>query len=221
MVTELSDDLMRLRAFVEKASHDGELQLPPEPKLAELIDVSRGRLRTLLKKLEEEGAIWRHVGKGTFIGPRTMDTNSPDWFDGISLGDIMDARRLLEPQLAAQAAISARPSDLSALDQCLSELSHTSSYVQWKRLDERLHRMIAEATHNSLLLLLYDTLRGQGRAGLDARLNEVFGQDSAPHETNSQHSLIVSAIKTGNPDEAEKQMRQHLSHVRARLFGLR
>ncbi|MGG7518358.1 FadR/GntR family transcriptional regulator [Allorhizobium undicola] len=219
-MTQEHDDL-RLRAFIDTTLQRGDPKLPPEPRLAELIDVSRGRLRTLLKRLEEEGVIWRHVGKGTFVGPRILDPKSPDWFEGISLADIMDARRLLEPQLAANAAISARPADVAGLERCVAEMSSTSSYVQWKRLDERLHRLIAEATHNSLLLLLYDTLRNQGGTGLDQRLNAVFENDSAPVETNRQHAAIVNAIKSGDPNAAEQEMREHLDQVRAKLFGLR
>lgn len=218
---EPNDDLSRLRAYIDERIARGDLQLPPEPKLAEELAVTRGRVRTLLKRLEEEGAIWRHVGKGTFVGQRALDVASPEWLDDISLGDIMDARKALEPQLAAQAAIAARPADIQALERCLAEMTEASSYPQWKRLDERLHRLIAEATRNSLLLLLYDTLRTQGRASLDARLNEVFASQSAPSETDKQHSAIVAAIKSGDPDRAEKEMRTHLIKVRERLFGIR
>lgn len=115
--------------------------------------------------MEDEGLIWRHVGKGTFIGEREVDPTAPEWAADVSLGDIMDARRLLEPMLAGQAAINARPADLSAMEKCLTEMETAASYAQWKRLDERLHRLIATATRNPLLLLLHDTLRGQGRSG--------------------------------------------------------
>ena len=220
-MTDAKDDLSRLRRLIDEIAAGEDRQVPPEPRLAELLNVSRGRVRTLLKKLEAEGVIWRHVGKGTFVGEREIDPSSTAWFEGISLGDIMDARRVLEPQLAAQAAISAHPSDIVALERCLSDMNDVSSYLQWKRLDERLHRLIAEATHNSLLLLLYDTLRIRCRSGLDSRLNEVFGRDDAPLKTNAQHVDIVSAIKSGDPDAAERTMRNHLNYVRARLFGLR
>lgn len=218
---DANEALMRLRAFVEEAALSGNTQLPPEPKLAELLDLSRGRLRTLLKKLENEGMIWRHVGRGTFVGPRGIDVANPSWLEGISLGDIMDARVVLEPQLAAQAAINARPADIAALHHCMAEMQNSPSYLHWKRHDERLHRLVAEATHNSLLLLLYETLRGQGRAALDTRLRDVFSAENAPRDATDQHGGIVSAIKSGNPERAELEMRKHLAHVRARLFGLR
>jgi DNA-binding FadR family transcriptional regulator len=215
-----TDDLMRLRRLIEASAARGETQLPPEPRLSEVLGVSRGRLRTLLKRVEEDGLIWRHVGKGTFIGQRELSAASPGWAADISLGDVMDARQVLEPQLAAQAAIAARPADLAAMARCMADMEATQSYAQWKLLDERLHRLIATATRNSLLLMLYDTLRVQGRAGLDARLADVYGQDSAPHATTDQHRRIVEAITTGDPARAEQAMRDHLVSVRAHLFGL-
>lgn len=214
-------DLTRLRAYIEDSVTRGEVQLPPEPRLSDVLGVSRGRLRTLLKRVEDEGLIWRHVGKGTFIGQRELTPASPGWAADISLGDVMDARQVLEPQLAAQAAIAARPADHSAMARCMEDMESTQSYAQWKLLDERLHRLIAQATRNSLLLMLYDTLRAQGRAGLDSRLASVFGQENAPHETTEQHRLIVQAIATCDPSRAEQAMRDHLASVREQLFGLR
>jgi len=217
----VADDLARLRAHIAECTARGEEQLAPEPRLAEEIGVSRGRLRTLLKRLEDEGLIWRHVGKGTFIGQRDLSAQTPGWAADISLGDIMAARQVLEPQLAAQAAIAARPADLAAMERCLTDMEASQSYAQWKLLDERLHRLIAEATRNDLLLVLYDTLRRQGRAGLDTRLGAVFGQENAPSATNAQHRAILDAVSSGDPAMAERAMRDHLSAVRAKLFGLR
>ena len=60
-------DLVRLRALLDETIERGEERLPPEPRLSEELGVTRGRLRTLLRHLENEGAIWRHVGKGTSV----------------------------------------------------------------------------------------------------------------------------------------------------------
>ena len=51
-------------------------RLPPERQLCELLQVSRTALRNGLEELEREGRIWRHVGKGTFVGGRPQSVQS-------------------------------------------------------------------------------------------------------------------------------------------------
>jgi GntR family transcriptional repressor for pyruvate dehydrogenase complex len=218
----MDDELQRLREFVEQAGEAGEAKLPPEPKLSDALGISRGRLRTMLKRLEDEGLIWRHVGKGTFVGERQLTVDDQDWSASISADDLMDARILLEPQLAAQAAIHATPADIAELNQCLLDMSTAASFAQWRRLDERLHRTIAKATHNALLLMLYDTLRSQAQLSLNGRMEEIFGSEGGPRRaTGEEHHAFVESIRQHNPHRSEELMRQHLQSVRQRLFGLR
>lgn len=219
----IDDDVARLREYIEnRVAEGGDLRLPPEPKLCEALGMSRGRLRTVLKRLEDEGQIWRHVGKGTFIGARQVMPQDANWSSSISVDNLMDARLVLEPQLAAQAAVHATPADITSLEQCLTEMEAPGPFIPWKRLDERLHRIIAEATHNVLLLMLYDTMRAQVKVNLDARMEEVFApMADSRHDTDREHRLLVDAIRAHNPSKAEQLMREHLRSVRTRLFGLR
>lgn len=219
--TELIDDIARLRAHIDQVEQAGATRLPPEPQLSSEMNISRGRLRTVLQTLEKEGLIWRHVGKGTFIGPKQPDPASPLWSRDISISDIIGARMMLEPQLAAQAAIHTTAENLDACDKCLVEMGNATTYLQWKRGDEKLHRLIAEATGNKLALLMYDTLRAQLRTGLDERLTKVFGDNTSPRDMDSEHASIIQAIRSGDPEAAEQAMRVHLQHVRTKLFGLR
>ncbi|MBW8840622.1 MAG: FadR family transcriptional regulator [Sphingomonadales bacterium] len=214
-------DLARLRTFLDETAQRGQERLPPEPRLSEVLGVSRGRLRTLLKKLEDEGAIWRHVGKGTFVGPRQM-VDGPVLSMAFSVDDILHARTVFEPQLAAEAAVHATVEDIDQMEACLDEMKAAGSLLQWKRLDERLHRLIAQATHNVLLLTLYDTLRAQMKFTLDRRIEQVFGAEPGPKDdTDSEHRKIIDAIGDHDPVAAETSMRQHLRSVRGKLFGLR
>lgn len=214
-------DIGRLRALLDDTMKRGEARLPPEPRLSEALGVSRGRLRTLLKKLEDEGSIWRHVGKGTFVGPRQM-IEMPQLSASFSVDDVIQARTLLEPQLAAQAAVHATPEDLALMRACLEEMNRSETMVTWKRLDERLHRLVAQAAHNMLLLLLYDTLRAQISMTLDRRIDQVFGGEAGPKEdTDSQHWTVIDAIERHDPVAAESAMREHLVSLRVKLFGLR
>ena len=94
--------------------------------------------------------------------------------------------------------------------------------LHWKRLDERLHRAIAQATHNNLLLTLYDTLRSQMKVTLDSRIDQVFGSEPGPKEdTDGEHAEVVEAIRRHDPGAAERMMREHLFKLRGKLFGLR
>lgn len=55
--------------------------LPPEPKLAEMLEVSRETLRKALLLLQEDGLLKKVKGKGNFV----LDTNKP----GVSSLDVM------------------------------------------------------------------------------------------------------------------------------------
>ena len=217
----IETDLSSLKTYLDQTAERGEDRLPSEPKLSEALGISRGRLRTLLKRLEAEGAIWRHVGKGTFVGPRKLVEQNPV-STSFSVDDILQARMALEPQLAAQAAIHSTPSDVLEMDTCIAEMKLAPSMLHWKRLDERLHRAIAQATRNNLLLLLYDTLRMQMKYTLDRRIDQIFGAEPGPKEdTDSEHALVVDAIRQHDPASAELLMREHLMKLRGKLFGLR
>lgn len=218
------DDLVKLRAYIDHAAAQGgaSMRLPPEPDLSQVLGISRARLRALLRHLQEEGLIWRHVGKGTFVGPRPVAANDRRWAAGIGADDIFDARVLLEPQWAAQAALRATPTDIAMMEQCLAEMTTAGTFMQWKRLDERLHRLIAQATHNLLLLMLHDSLRMQVPTWLDAKLEDVYGTSGEPKQAIYQERReIIDAIRSHDPTRAEQAMREHVRSVRTHLFGLR
>lgn len=213
-------DLTRLRTLIDETVARGVNRLPAEPNLSLELGISRGKLRTLLKRLESEGTIWRHVGKGTFIGPKQL-VDGTTVATAFSVDNILQARSALEPRLAALAATQANSNDVAAMEFCLAEMRQSASMLQWKRLDERLHRTIAEATHNILLLILYDTLRAQMKYTLDRRIDQVYGAEKGPKDnTDEEHTTLVNAIKNHDPVAAERLMSQHLDSVRGRLFGL-
>ncbi|TIW47875.1 MAG: GntR family transcriptional regulator, partial [Mesorhizobium sp.] len=60
--------LVQLQAYLAQMDHAGETRLPAERELSESLGVSRGDLRKALAVLEKDGRIWRHVGRGTFVG---------------------------------------------------------------------------------------------------------------------------------------------------------
>src|SRR5215470_12662627 len=194
----------RLRAYIDDALREQRERLLPEPQLSELLDIPRGRLRTHLKRLEKDGLIWRHVGKGTFVGPRTAQLIDSAPIGSVSPSHAMDGRLVIEPILAGKAAVHARRSDIEAMERCIDETEVMTSYVAWKSGDDRLHRTIAEAAQNPLLLTLYDVVHGYVRKLISERMEQAVGQSPAPVEnSNDEHAAIVAAIKKRDPEGAE------------------
>jgi GntR family transcriptional regulator, transcriptional repressor for pyruvate dehydrogenase complex len=219
---ETNSDAERVRAFVKKAADDHVHRLPPEPKLAAQLQIPRSKLRKLLQTLEDEGLIWRHVGKGTFVGSKEPRTIAANWSEDISIADIMGARMALEPQLAAEAALHASSADVQTIERHAVAMQSATDFISWKRNDESFHRAIAEATHNALLLRLYDALRLHGRSLVDNRVYSIATNDDGPPiDVDDQHQEIVEAIRRNDPTAAELSMRNHLRHVRDALFGAR
>ena len=217
----VSNDLDRLRELIAETRAAGGHRLPPEPRLSGELNVSRGRLRTLLKKVEEEGLIWRHVGKGTFIGQRNLP-QTPDIAQSVSVDQVMQARSLIESQLAAHAAMHSTPTDISALQQVLDAMVRCTTFEEWKILDDRLHQTVAAATHNPLLVLLYDTLKRNIPFHLTGRLAELYDpveNSRARLASEEEHLVVVEAIGMHDPEAAERGMLAHIQSVRTRLFG--
>src|SRR5450631_1505961 len=114
-VIEMHSEEQRLRAYVDDAIRSRRERLLAEPQLSELLDIPRGRLRTHLRRLEKDGLIWRHVGKGTFVGPRTAQLVGTVPSSSVSPSDAMDGRLMVEPLLAGKAAVYARQTDIETM----------------------------------------------------------------------------------------------------------
>src|SRR4051812_9357122 len=108
---------------IERSIRDGQLragdQLPPERELAQRFGVSRTAVREAVKALGEKGLIQSQHGRGTFVtdGSEHAIRNSLDRIvtvggarpDGTA--HLIAVRQMLEPEIAARAAVSANQKD--------------------------------------------------------------------------------------------------------------
>lgn len=218
MLPSKNDDLVRLRGYVDRMRRAEADRLPSEQRLSDELGISRARLRGMLKKLEKEGLIWRHVGKGTFIGERRLTDDIGAMPDMLTPPEAFEARLVIEPQIAALAAGRATPAQIAEMRDCLARMEQLDDFDQWALWDERLHRLVAKASGNQLLLALYDTVRVSAPSGMRHMINRVFS-DGTRKESNAEHARFIQAITDHNPDIAEKMMRDHLLAVRQGLFG--
>src|SRR5689334_14754432 len=215
--------LARLRTYLAQIEMPLDSRLPPERDLAGTLGVTRAALRKALATLESENQIWRHVGKGTFIGSRPIETMA----DVAAItrrtnpAEVMRTRLVLEPEVARMAALNATSAHIAEMHLCMQRTRAAQTWRQYEAWDNRLHRVIAEATQNSLLLALLDTLNAVRRAVVWGRLRVDKVKPSANHHSFDDHEAIVAAIEDRDLDRAAAAMRAHLENVERNLLRAR
>lgn len=195
-------------------------RLPAERELAGDLGVSRGALRRALARLESEGRIWRHVGRGTFIGQ--CPDNDRHGIDALpktlSPPEVMEARRLLEPNIARLAAVRSTIADIERMEECLRKGEAAKDIASFELWDSLLHQAIAKGAHNSLLFLVFDIIN----AGRDNDLWGKIKQQSLTITRMQRHARdhvnIVDAIRARDAARASQLMQEHLDAIAREIF---
>jgi len=206
---------------IEGSILKGELsegsQLPAERDLAKQFGVSRTAVREAIKALQEKGLVDAFPGRGTFV---TNGTSNPmrRSLDRIlksgetdGWGYLVEVREILEPGIAALAAIRADDQDLTAMRDALAVMDQagrdTDAFIE---ADLDFHLALAEAAGNPIVLSLIDSIVGLLR---EQRLR-IFSIGGGPERGQCHHKRILDAIERHDPNEARAAMQAHLSQVR-------
>jgi DNA-binding FadR family transcriptional regulator len=215
--------LVQLQAYLAQHDLPTDSRLPAERELCEVLGVSRGDLRKALALLEKEGKIWRRVGKGTFIGSGPLEeTVAIAEISGrTNPADLMRSRLIVEPEIAREAALHATQDDILAMRRSLVQTRAAATWRQYENLDNLLHRQIAQASRNTVLLGLFDVLNAIRRAVVWGRLRVEPARPPADHHSFTEHDRIVDAIENRDLGGAATAMRSHLQSVERRLIPLR
>ncbi len=196
-------------------------QLPPERQLAAEFGVSRNEIRKALARLELDGRLSRETGRGTFVcAPPTdhlADVNSLQ--RSTSPREVMEARLLLEPELASLAAVNATYQQIEAMKALAEQMRQAGTWKAYEQFDGQLHRLIAESTGNKLLQAVHriadDVRRTVVWKWLDTR---PLGPPST-YSSFAEHDAIISAIEHRDRGGAMEAMRLHLRTTSNKLLG--
>jgi DNA-binding FadR family transcriptional regulator len=210
----------QLRAYLAQAELPDDGRLPPERDLSAALGVTRNELRKALGTLEAEGQIWRHVGKGTFMGTRPVDplADIAALSRRTNPAELMRARLIIEPEIARAAALTATPMHIAELRMCQTRTREAATWRQYESWDNRLHRIIAEATQNIPLVGLFDMLNALRRAVTWGRLRSDPVKPRPDHHSFAEHEAIITAIENRDMNGAAAAMRTHLQSVERNLL---
>ena len=211
--------MQELRRMLEAGDYPLNSRLPPERDLCEKFGVKRAVLRKSLAKLEADGHIWRHVGKGTFVGSPT--SNLLDDISSIANrtnpSEVMQARLTVEPELARLAALNATAAEIAEMRRCIRGTRQAREWRTYEMWDNRLHREVAKASGNICLLAVFDMLNSVRRAVAWKRLRKHEVTDG--HHSFGEHDLLVDVIEERDTEAAAALMRDHLRAVRQDLLA--
>lgn len=212
--------LVELRKRLQKMEKAGSVRLPAERALAGELGVSRRALRQALDLLEAEGRIWRHVGRGTFLGSRPpVDAVQTDLLaTRTNPLEVLVVRRLLEPQIASLAALYATTADVARIRNCEKKCAGAPDLETFELWDNRLHVAIAEAAHNALLLALFSAVIDVRKLTDWGKLKAASFSASNHRVYASDHRRLIDAIAERDAQGAEQAMRLHLDSVEQHLF---
>ncbi|MFK7857209.1 MAG: FadR/GntR family transcriptional regulator [Granulosicoccus sp.] len=214
--------LVQLRAYIAQGEFALNDRLPPERELCDQLGIARSELRKAFAVLESEGAIWRHVGRGTFVA--NGQGHGADFQSIAAIAkrttpqQVMYARLVLEPQLAREAALHATSEHVEQLTDICDKSRQAVSWRQYETLDNRFHSLITEATQNTPLIAMYDQLNALRRTIVWGRLRRRHNQPPEDHHSFTEHEAILAAIEQRDTDAAQLGMRSHLKSVSASLF---
>jgi DNA-binding FadR family transcriptional regulator len=214
---------LRVRDFIVSGIRSGayraNAKLPTERALSEQLGVPRSAVRDALAVLESGGTITRIIGSGTYVKDHGSQSATEAAPPAASPAEIMEARLLLEPQLAQLAAINADQSDFARFDECIRHGDAADDFEAFEHWDAALHQAIATSTHNRLVIELYAMItRARDLTEWGELKRRSLSAERRDHYRREHHE-IVAALQARNVATAEAALLGHLARVRRNLLG--
>ena len=185
--------------------------LPNELELAEQFGVGKSAIREAVKIVSTRGMVTVQQGFGTRVNARehwnlhdhgvlrAMRTQ-------LTLEQLIEVRKMLEPEMAALAARNASPADIERM-RSYAEPPDESGYVPHDAFRGlAFHEAVAEATHNAAVSILFSTLRVLAQTKIlheDEHEDETVVEDPRPRPVprmKNDHRAILAAIEEGDEE---------------------
>ena len=209
---------IELAAHVERLIATGVLRpgerLPPERELAASLSVSRSTLREAMHELEAKHLVERRTGRGTIVAEQAESVT--ELYAGlatdadVTLDDATELRLIVEPRIAAAAALRASPSNFVQLEDVLARSALDPNAERSLELDVEFHLLLAHAARNPLLVAVYtmtsrwtESVRRHSHATPEGRQRSLEG-----------HRAIYRAVAARDAEAAATAMDEHLSTIR-------
>jgi GntR family transcriptional repressor for pyruvate dehydrogenase complex len=208
---------------IQRGDYPVGSKLPSEFELADLMGISRPSVREALSALQAMNIIESRPGSGNYVrrAPTAVDEDGTLHLIECEAGclEVMEARGVLEPPVAALVAGKASDEQTGELERILDEMEQHASHNDFEhyfQADKEFHRALAEAAGNPLVS---SALRPLVQT-MDQRVYQEFTRHYYLRNVDdlmqvvSLHREILDAIITGDQVTAREKMVEHWSRMR-------
>jgi DNA-binding GntR family transcriptional regulator len=171
-----------------------------EKQLCEELNVSRTPLREALNRLSNEDLVIYRPHRGYQTAPFSVE----------DFRNLKDLRLIVEPKVAALAAMRASTRDISALREgaCMPEVSagDDETFIEFCRANAQFHLLLVKASKNHLLANIV-------MSSLDQYQRPAYlgiGRLTNAAKASKCHFDIVDAVAAKDPVKAEVIMANHI-----------
>ena len=213
-----------IRRFILDGAHEGSPpaggKLPTERELAKRFAIPRNAVRKTLAQLEAEGAIMRHVGRGTFlVNVASAEGPAEGAASHISPGELMEARLRIEPAITELIITNATSADFDRMEMCLDKAERAATLDQFELWDAALHEAMASATHNRFVIRVIGIVTAVRQQSEWGKLKDRIVTPERRLKYQAEHRAIVSALKDRDHMRAKEAVATHLQNAWRNLFG--
>ena len=190
--------------------------LPSEKEMADEFQVSRSVIREALRILEITGLVNIKKGPsgGIFVSnvyhaPIKRSLNNLITSGEVTVDHLYDARLLIEPHIAGQAALNASEADLEKFRTLFEDsAAHLDDPVHLKKNNLEFHLLLARASGNPVLAVMlesvFELLAERTLSFLDLELERKFFKI---------HKDIFEVIKQRQSEETSRLIRKDIMDV--------
>lgn len=206
----------KVRDLIRSGDLEPGQRLPAEAALSAQLGVSRSSLREAVRALATAGVLDVKRGDGTFVTALTPEQlftgigEAVDLMRDESLLELMECRRVVEPQVTALAATRCEDEDLREIDRHLQLMEAATDEADLIAHDADFHAAIAAASGNAALAAI---LRGISGVTLRARVWRALTEADSSRRTIDEHRAIYDAVRDGDAPRAEAAALLHVASV--------
>lgn len=219
---QIADSVRSL--IIERGLKPGD-RLPAERDLATLFGVSRPSVREAMIALEASGVIEVRTGDGTYVREVGSGPSLMPWAVGGDPGpgplEQFQARRLVEPELAARAAIMATSAEIATLRGLVDQMAEV--YPTLGDFDDTLghafHTALARAGRNGILSQMVEHLWDLRDSDMWRHLRRRVVTPTNRSRVVVDRRNIVAALEAHDARRARAEMISLLDRAEQRYFG--